>query len=37
MEVWDDRLEHIPVFQAWGDEKLESDRLDKFNINVVPS
>ncbi len=37
MELWDDRLEHIPVFQAWGDEKLESDRLDKFNINVVPS
>ena len=37
MEVWDDRLEHIPVFQAWGDEKLESDRLDKFNIKVVPS
>lgn len=37
MEVWDDRLEHIPVFQAWGDEKLESDRLDNFNINVVPS
>ena len=37
VELWDDRLEHIPVFQAWGDEKLESDRLDKFNINVVPS
>jgi hypothetical protein len=37
MELWDDRLEHIPVFQAWGDEKLESDRLGKFNINVVPS
>ncbi len=37
MELWDDRIEHIPVFQAWGDEKLESDRLDKFNINVVPS
>ena len=37
MELWDDRIEHIPIFQAWGDEKLESDRLDKFNINVVPS
>lgn len=37
MELWDDRIEHIPVFQAWGDEKLESDRLGKFNINVVPS
>jgi hypothetical protein len=37
MELWDDRIEHIPIFQSWGDEKLESDRLDKFNINVVPS
>jgi hypothetical protein len=37
MELWDDRIEHIPIFQAWGDEKLDSDRLDKFNINVVPS
>ena len=32
-----DREEHIPIFQAWGDEHVASGRLDKFNINVVPS
>jgi hypothetical protein len=37
VEVWDDREEHIPIFQAWGDEQVESGRLNKFNINVVPS
>ena len=35
--LFDDREEHIPIFQAWGDEQVESGRLDKFNINVVPS
>lgn len=37
VELWDDREEHIPIFQAWGDEHVASGRLDKFNINVVPS
>jgi hypothetical protein len=37
VKLWDDREEHIPIFQAWGDEQVESGRLDKFNINVVPS
>lgn len=37
VQLWDDREEHIPVFQAWGDEKVESGKLDKFNITVVPS
>jgi hypothetical protein len=37
VELWDDREEHIPIFQAWGDEQVESGRLNKFNINVVPS
>jgi hypothetical protein len=35
--LWDDREEHIPIFQAWGDEQVDSGRLDKFNIVVVPS
>jgi len=35
--LFDDRLEHIPIFQAWGDEQVESGRLNDFNINVVPS
>jgi hypothetical protein len=37
LEMWDDRLEHIPIFQAWGDDKVESGTLNDFNINVVPS
>ena len=32
-----DREEHIPIFQAWGDDKVESGTLNDFNINVVPS
>jgi len=35
--LFDDREEHIPIFQAWGDQQVESGRLDKFNIVVVPS
>ena len=37
LEMWDDRLEHIPVFQAWGDNLIKSGRLKDFNINVVPT
>jgi hypothetical protein len=37
LEMWDDRLEHIPIFQAWGDNLVKSGRLKKFNINVVPA
>jgi hypothetical protein len=37
VELWDDRELHIPIFQAWGDDQVASGRLDKFNINVVPS
>lgn len=37
VELWDDRMEHIPIFEAWGKEKMESGRLNYFNINVVLS
>ena len=37
LELWDDRLEHIPIFQEWGDALVESGRLDSFKINVVPA
>jgi hypothetical protein len=37
VKLWDDRLEHIPIFQVWGDDKIESGRLSKFNITVVPA
>ncbi len=36
VELWDDRDEHIPIFQAWGDEKVKSGRLSDFKINHVP-
>jgi len=36
VEMWDDRDEHIPIFQSWGDEKVESGRLSDFKINHVP-
>jgi hypothetical protein len=37
LEMWDDRLEHIPIFQAWGNNLVKSGRLKSFNINVVPA
>jgi hypothetical protein len=35
--MFDDRLEHIPIFQDFGDALVESGRLEKFEIIVVPS
>ena len=37
LELWDDREEHIPTFQEWGNKLVEGGFIDKFNINVVPS
>jgi FMN phosphatase YigB (HAD superfamily) len=37
LELWDDREEHIPTFQSWGDKLVEGGFIDKFNINVVPT
>ena len=37
LEMWDDREEHIPTFQAWGDKLVSSGRLKKFHINLVPT
>lgn len=37
IEMWDDRVAHIPFFQAFGDKMLASGRLTKFHINLVPS
>ncbi len=37
VEMWDDRLEHIPIFQAWGDNLVKTGRLEDFKINVVPA
>jgi len=35
VEQWDDRLEHIPIFEEWGKKHCLSGRLDDFKINVV--
>jgi FMN phosphatase YigB (HAD superfamily) len=37
VEMWDDRLEHIPVFEQWGKTKVEEGRLKDFQVNVVLS
>lgn len=36
IELWDDRLPHIPLFEAWGAKQIEEGRLKSFKINVVP-
>ncbi len=36
VEMWDDREEHLPIFQAWGDTKVKEGRLKDFKINHVP-
>lgn len=35
--IFDDRDEHIPVFQEWGDDLVEQGLLDNFKINHVHS
>jgi cell fate (sporulation/competence/biofilm development) regulator YmcA (YheA/YmcA/DUF963 family) len=37
VKMWDDRLEHIPIFEQWGKEKVESGVLEDFNITVIPA
>lgn len=37
MTLWDDRLLHVPIFQAFGDELLKTGRIKYFKINVVPT
>lgn len=36
VEMWDDRDEHLPIFQEWGDRKVKEGRLKDFKINHVP-
>lgn len=35
VEMWDDRTEHIPIFDNWGNELVNSGRLESFTINHV--
>ena len=37
INLWDDRLEHIPIFEEFLHEKLKSGRIKSFNITVVPA
>lgn len=32
VSIYDDRSEHIGVFKTWGEEQLDSDRLESFKI-----
>lgn len=35
LTMWDDRDEHIPRFQEWGDELVKKGYLDTFKINHI--
>ena len=35
ISIWDDRSEHIPRFQAWGDKQILDGLINKFNITHV--
>jgi FMN phosphatase YigB (HAD superfamily) len=37
IEVWEDRMEHLPIFEAWGKKNCESGRIKDFKINLVIS
>lgn len=37
VEMWDDRLEHIPKFEAWGKNNIINNKIKEFNINVILS
>ncbi len=35
VEMWDDRLEHIPYFEQWGKMHCTSGDIQDFKINVI--
>lgn len=35
VEMFDDRLAHISIFQEWGDRHIKTGRLKNFKINLV--
>jgi hypothetical protein len=37
VELWEDREEHIPLFEKWGEEEIKKERLKHFKVNRVPS
>ena len=37
IQCWEDRLEHVPIFEEWGKKQCLSGRLKDFSITVVIS
>ena len=37
IEMWDDRVLHVPRFEAWGAAKVAEGRLKSFHVTVVPT
>jgi len=37
VELWEDRMAHLPIFEAWGKKNCESGRIKDFKINLVIS
>lgn len=36
-ELWDDRIEHLPIFEDWGKRNALDGKITDFQINVVPA
>jgi hypothetical protein len=37
VEIWEDRINHVQIFEQWGKEQCLSGRLKDFKVNVVIS
>jgi hypothetical protein len=37
VEIWEDRVNHVQIFEQWGKEQCLSGRLKDFKVNVVIS
>lgn len=37
VEMWEDRVSHIAIFEQWGKEKCLAGQIKDFKINLVPS
>lgn len=37
IELWDDRVEHIPIFRAFGQRLIDEGLIEEFIVNVVPA
>ena len=37
VELWDDRLSHFAAFNQWGNDLVNSGRLEYFNLNEIPN